>query len=178
MRGEEPDFDSFMEQYGDMFGDNPPQSLDELIAQMQAQMQAMQSLMAVAPRRPAPAAPEPARRQASATPSSSPSSPSSRRTSTSSTRTREDPTSYPFRGDEEIDLQAAMQLMNEMHNIDDLERDLERAQYTGELDHVDLDQLRELLGDDAVDHVRGAQASSSRCWSRPATSAARATSGS
>ena len=26
MRGEEPDFDAFMEQYGDMFGDNPPQS--------------------------------------------------------------------------------------------------------------------------------------------------------
>ena len=48
-------------------------------------------------------------------------------------------------------VQQAMQLMNEMSNIDGLESDLERAQYTGELDHVDLDQLRELLGDDAVD---------------------------
>src|SRR5690606_18983147 len=63
----------------------------------------------------------------------------------------EDPSSYPFRGDEEIGLQQAMNLMNEMSNIDNLESDLERAQYTGELDHVDLDQLRELLGDDAVD---------------------------
>ena len=45
MRGEEPDFDAFMGQYGDMFGENPPQSLDELLAQMQAQMSAMQSLM-------------------------------------------------------------------------------------------------------------------------------------
>ena len=26
MRGQEPDFDSFMQQFGDMFGDNPPQS--------------------------------------------------------------------------------------------------------------------------------------------------------
>jgi uncharacterized protein with von Willebrand factor type A (vWA) domain len=38
-----------------------------------------------------------------------------------------------------------------MSKIDGLESDLERAQYTGELDHVDLDQLKELLGDDAVD---------------------------
>src|SRR3990172_3139644 len=35
MAGGEPDFQQFMEQYGDLFGPNPPQSLDELIAQMQ-----------------------------------------------------------------------------------------------------------------------------------------------
>jgi uncharacterized protein with von Willebrand factor type A (vWA) domain len=38
-----------------------------------------------------------------------------------------------------------------MQRIDDLERDIERAQYTGELDQVDMDELRELLGDDAVE---------------------------
>ena len=42
MAGKEPDFDNFMQQYGDLFGDNPPQSLDELIAQMQHQMGQMQ----------------------------------------------------------------------------------------------------------------------------------------
>ena len=42
MRGEQPDFDSFMEQYSDMFGENPPQSLDDLRAMMQEQMSAMQ----------------------------------------------------------------------------------------------------------------------------------------
>src|SRR3546814_1890613 len=63
----------------------------------------------------------------------------------------EDPSSYPFRGDQEIGLQEAMRLMDEMHDIDGLESDLERAQYTGELDHVDLDRLKELLGEDAVD---------------------------
>ena len=150
MRGEEPDFDSFMDKYGDMFGDNPPQSLDELIAQMQAQMQAMQSLME--------------------------SMPSDQRQQLQSlladklgdaeleselselaqnleflNPSRDQPGSYPFRGDEEIDLQAAMQLMNEMQNIDNLESGLERAQYTGELDDVDIDQLRELLGDEAVE---------------------------
>ena len=45
MAGKEPDFDQFMQQYGDLFGDNPPQSLDELVAQMQHQMGQMQSLM-------------------------------------------------------------------------------------------------------------------------------------
>ena len=35
MAGNEPNFDEFMEKYGDLFGDNPPQSLDELVAQMQ-----------------------------------------------------------------------------------------------------------------------------------------------
>ena len=35
MHGGEPDFDGFMQKYGDLFGDNPPQTLDELIEQMQ-----------------------------------------------------------------------------------------------------------------------------------------------
>jgi uncharacterized protein with von Willebrand factor type A (vWA) domain len=150
MKGEEPDFDSFMDKYGDMFGENPPQSLDELIAQMQAQMQAMQSLME--------------------------SMPSDQRQQLQSlladklgdaeleaelselaqnmdflNPSRDQPSSYPFRGEEEIDLQAAMQLMNEMQDIDNLESGLERAQYTGELDDVDIEQLRELLGDEAVE---------------------------
>ncbi len=150
MRGQEPDFDSFMEQYGDMFGDNPPQSLDELIQQMQAQMEAMQSLMQ--------SMPSDQREQLQSLLADRLGDPELESELSELAQNldflnpnREDPSSYPFRGDEEIDLQAAMNLMGEMHDIDDLEGDLERAQYTGELDHVDLDQLRELLGDDAVD---------------------------
>ena len=40
MAGGEPDFDGFMQKYGDLFGDNPPQTLDELVEQMQQQMAA------------------------------------------------------------------------------------------------------------------------------------------
>src|SRR5205823_1493847 len=43
-RGEEPDFQSFMEQYGDFFPGNP-QSLDELLEQMAEQMAAMQAML-------------------------------------------------------------------------------------------------------------------------------------
>ena len=150
MRGEEPDFDSFMDKYGDMFGDNPPQSLDELVQQMQSQMQAMQSLMQ--------SLPGDQRQQLESLMSDRLGDPELQAELSELAQNLDflspgqgDPTAYPFRGDEEIDLQAAMNLMSEMHRIDDLESELERAQYTGELDRVDLDHLRELLGDEAVD---------------------------
>jgi uncharacterized protein with von Willebrand factor type A (vWA) domain len=46
-----------------------------------------------------------------------------------------------------------MNLMGEMQDIDELERGLERAQYDGDHDGVDVEKLRELLGDDAGDTV-------------------------
>ncbi|MDP6127913.1 MAG: hypothetical protein QF432_07185, partial [Dehalococcoidales bacterium] len=45
MRGEEPDFAAFMEQFGDYFGDNPPRDLDELMETLQSQIAQAQSLM-------------------------------------------------------------------------------------------------------------------------------------
>src|SRR5438445_1599494 len=45
MAGGEPDFDGFMQKYGDRFGENKTQSLEELIEQMQAGIAAMQSLL-------------------------------------------------------------------------------------------------------------------------------------
>jgi uncharacterized protein with von Willebrand factor type A (vWA) domain len=44
-RGEEPDFEGFMDRFGDLFPDNP-QTLDELLEQMARQMAAMQALLA------------------------------------------------------------------------------------------------------------------------------------
>src|SRR4030042_2934625 len=44
-RGEEPDFDGFMKEFGDFFGDNPPKNLDELIERLQQQMAQAQSLL-------------------------------------------------------------------------------------------------------------------------------------
>ncbi len=42
--GEEPDFDTFMEEYGDFFPNNP-QTLDELLEDMARQMAAMQAML-------------------------------------------------------------------------------------------------------------------------------------
>ncbi|MGI9032253.1 MAG: vWA domain-containing protein [Acidimicrobiales bacterium] len=43
-RGEEPDFDAFMADYGDLFGGNP-ENLDQLLEQLAAQMAAFQSFL-------------------------------------------------------------------------------------------------------------------------------------
>lgn len=43
--GDEPDFESFMEEYGDMFGSNPPKSLDELLKGMAQSMAAMSAML-------------------------------------------------------------------------------------------------------------------------------------
>ncbi len=45
MRGEEPDFEQFMQQFGDYFGDNPPKDLDELMERLQQQMAQAQALL-------------------------------------------------------------------------------------------------------------------------------------
>lgn len=150
MKGETPDFDGFMDKFGDMFGDNPPQSLDELIQQMQAQMSAMQSLMD--------SLPGDQRQQLQSMLADKLGDPELEAEMSELAQnldflnpSRDQSNSYPFRGDEELDLQAAMNLMGEMQDIDALERGLERAQYTGEMDQVDTEALRELLGDEAVD---------------------------
>ena len=150
MRGEEPDFDSFMEQYGDMFGETPPQSLDELLAMMQAQMSAMQSLME--------SLPASQRQQLQSLLADKLGDPELESELSELAQNldflnpqRDQSSAYPFRGDEEVDLEAAMRLMSEMQDIDDLERQLERAQYDGEIDSVDIDKLQELLGEDAVE---------------------------
>ena len=156
MRGQEPDFQQFMDQFGDMFGENPPQSLDDLIAQMQAQMQAMQSLMESMPGD---------QRQALQSLLADKLGDPELEGELSQLALnldylnpgRERSPSYPFRGDEEIDLQAAMNLMGEMQEIDQMERALERAQYDGDLSGVDVEQLRELLGDDSAEALEQLQ---------------------
>ena len=152
MRGEQPDFDSFMDKYGDMFGDNPPQSLDELIAQMQAQTQAMQSLME--------SLPGDQRQQLQSLLSDKLGDPELEGELSQLAANLEylNPggeraPAYPFRGDEEIGLDAAMELMSEMQDIDGLERQLESAQYDGDIDGIDLEHLRELLGDEASEAI-------------------------
>jgi uncharacterized protein with von Willebrand factor type A (vWA) domain len=148
MAGKEPDFDQFMQQYGDLFGDNPPQSLDELIAQMQHQMGQMQSLLDSLPGD---------MRQQLQDLLGDKIGDSELQQSLSELGQnleylypmRDLRNQYPFRGDEEIDLQSAMNLMDQMQSIDELERQLERTQYGGEIDDIDADKLEELLGQEA-----------------------------
>ena len=54
----------------------------------------------------------------------------------------------PFRGDENVDLLQAMRLMEQLGQMDELEKSLRRAQYGEGVENLDPDKLRELLGEE------------------------------
>ena len=150
MQGGEPDFDSFMKQYGDLFGPNPPESLDALVEQMQRQQAQMQNLLD--------SLPSEMRQQLQDLLMDKIGDPEMRDDLADLAANleylypqRDLRSQYPFRGDEEIDLSEAMQLMERMQDMDEVERQLERTQYGGDIDEIDAEKLRELLGDEAAD---------------------------
>ena len=147
-RGEDPDFDSFMDKYGDMFGDDPPQSLDELVERMQQQAAQMQNLID--------SLPGDMRQQLNQLMQErmgemGMGSELSRLAQNLETLypMRDMRRQYPFRGDEDLNLESGMNLMDYMQQLDQLERALEQVQYGGDLNNIDPDQLEELLGEDA-----------------------------
>ena len=147
-RGEDPGFEEFMEQYGDFFPENP-QSLDELLEQMAQRMQAMQAFMnSLSPEQ---------RSQLQQL----------------SEQLMEDmdlnwqvqqlgqklqqmfpqqgwDQQYNFRGDDQMGMQEAMAAMQELGQLSDMEGMLRQATNPSQLAEVDLDKVRELLGDDAA----------------------------
>jgi len=147
-RGEEPDFDGFMERYGDFFPENP-QSLDELLAIMAQRMAAMQSLMS------------------SMTPEQR------AQLQELSDQLLEDmdlrwqmdqlgqnlreafpdlgwDTGYEFSGDDPIDMAQASSVLGRLGGLDQLEQMIRGGSDPGALRDVDLDRVRELLGDQAA----------------------------
>jgi uncharacterized protein with von Willebrand factor type A (vWA) domain len=153
MAGGEPDFNGFMEKYGDLFGDNPPQSLDDLIEQMTAGIAAMQSLLDSLP-------PE-ARRQLQDLLMDKVADPELQRELQELqinldilSPSQDMQNQYPFRGDEELDLLQAMNMMGDLQDMDELERQLERTQYGGTLDDIDADKLEEILGKEAAEQLQ------------------------
>ncbi len=147
--GEDPGFEEFMDKYGDMFGDNPPQSLDELLQQMQQQMAATQSLFnSMSPEQQQQLQdmmmdkfgdPELNAELAKLAKELDYLNPQGKR--------------YDFSGDQEIDLQAAMELMREMQQLDELEQQMQRAQYDGKVDGIDADKVEDLLGKEAAENL-------------------------
>ncbi len=152
--GEDPGFDEFMQRFGDMFGDDRPRSLDELIERMQEQMAAMQSLMMSMPTGQFEQLQQLLRDRLG-----DPKLDSALRQLAQKLEFLDprDPSRYRFRGNEHIDLDAAMRLMRELQDMDEVQRQLERTRYNGDIDSIDLDKLRELLGEDAVKAVEQMQ---------------------
>ena len=153
MAGAEPGFEGFMQKYGDLFGPNPPQSLDELVQQMQQGMAAMQSLLDSLPAE--------MRRQLQDLLMDKIGDPELQRELQELAINLDIVapigdlhSQYPFRGDETLDLLQAMRLMDQLQDLDELERQLERTQYGGSLDDVDEVKLREVLGEEAYQTLK------------------------
>jgi uncharacterized protein with von Willebrand factor type A (vWA) domain len=151
MRGEEPDFQKFMEQFGNFFGDNPPQSLDELIERLQSQIAQAQSLLESL---------SPEDRQqldellrsmlddatqyelgklASNLETLSPSEQLHRK--------------YPFTGEESLSYTEALKLMEELQKMDKLESQLRESQYSRSLESVDEELMKQLLGEESAEEL-------------------------
>ena len=145
--GREPDFESFKQKWGDHFPG--AQNLDQLmeqIAQQAGQMQSllssmspgqrsqlqdmMQSLFMQDERL------EAELRQLGMNLSQLLPPPDGRR--------------YNFRGDDDLTMKQAMELMDELQQLDQLERQLQRVRDPNDLEKVDPQQVGELLGEEAA----------------------------
>jgi uncharacterized protein with von Willebrand factor type A (vWA) domain len=146
--GEEPDFERFMEEYGDFFPDNP-QTLDELLESMARQMAAMQAMLNSM---------TPEQRQ---------------QLMDLSNQLMEDmdlnfevsrlgqnlqqlfpdagwQQSYDFSGFDPLGFADASQMMQELGQLDQLENFLSQATAPQSLAEVDLEQVERLLGEESA----------------------------
>ena len=148
--GREPDFDSFMQKHGEYFpGVN---SLDDLIEQMQQQMAAMQGIMDNL---------SPEQRQELQ---------DLMEQLMGDDRIRVDMmelamnlealapmeqmrTRFPFRGDESLPLNEAMRMMNRLQQMEGLEDQIKEARRLDNLEAIDSDKVKDLLGDEEYQSV-------------------------
>jgi uncharacterized protein with von Willebrand factor type A (vWA) domain len=147
-RGEEPDFEGFMERYGDFFPENP-QTLDELLEALAQRMAAMQAMLnSMSPEQ---------RAQLQQL--------SDMLMEDMDLRWQVDQLGqnlrglfpqmgwdrgYQFRGDNPVGFGEAMQMMQELGDLDQLEQMLRSTTSPGALAEVDIERARELLGDDTA----------------------------
>ena len=154
--GEDPDFEGFMERYGDFFDPNRPASLDELIENLQRQMASMQSLMDSM---------SPGMRQELEDMLGASMSDSMMRDIGELASLMYDmfpfddmANEYPFMGDESVTLDQAMRLMERLQDMDRLDKQMEAAARRGGVEDVDLDQVEEHLGEEARREMERLQA--------------------
>ena len=149
--GEEPDFDKFMEEYGDFFPNNP-ETLDELLEQMAAQMAAMQALMNSM---------SPEQRQQLMDLSNSLMEDMDlnfemSRLSQNLQGMFPDAgwqQSYDFEGFDPLGMADASQMLAELGQLDQLEQFLKGTGSPQELAEVDLERVERLLGSEAANSM-------------------------
>ena len=147
LSGSEPDFDKFMQQFGGMFGDDPPQSFEELMQQLQEQLAQSQSMLDSM-------SPEARREMEDAL--SQAFDPETQQAMAQFASLMEQlmpmddlRRQYPFLGEDSLTMEQAKEMMRDLQELDQLEQSLQEAMRTGNMENIDPDKLAELLGDDA-----------------------------
>ncbi len=146
--GEDPQFEQFMEKFGDFFPENP-QSLDELLEQMAQRMAMAQAMLnSMTPEQ---------RAQLQQL--------SEQLLEDMDLRWQMDQLAqnlqgmfpqagwgkqYDFSGQEPLGFQQAMQAMQDLSDLDQLENLMKNASNPASLAEADMDKVRDLLGDDAA----------------------------
>jgi uncharacterized protein with von Willebrand factor type A (vWA) domain len=147
-RGEDEGFEQFMEQFGDFFPENP-QNLDELLEQMASRMAAMQAMLnSMSPEQ---------RAQLQQL--------SDQLLDDMDLRWQMDQLgqslqgmfpnmnwgqSYDMQGEGPMGMGQAMQTMQELGDLDQLENLMRNATNPGALAEADMNRVRDLMGDDAA----------------------------
>lgn len=150
-RGEEPDFEGFMDRHGDFFPENPA-TLDELLEVMAARMAAMQAMMnSMTPEQ---------RAQLQAL--------SNQLLEDMDLQWQADQlanhlqqlfpdagwqSEYQFDGIDPLDFGTGQQVLGDLTDLDQLEQLLRGSTNPGALAEVDIDRARELLGDPAAESL-------------------------
>ena len=151
LKGKKPDFDGFLQQFGDFFGPNPPKNLDELIERMQQQMAQAQSLLDSM-------SPEDRQGLQSMIDSMFDDATQFEMAKLAANLEALYPSDdlrqrYRFTGDESLSYSEAMKLMEELQKMDRLQDQLNQAQRSYSLDGIDEDLLKELMGDEAANNL-------------------------
>jgi len=148
LRGREPDFQEFLREFGHFFGPQPPQSLDELMEQLQNQMAQAQSLLDSLSSKDKRALEDllnavldDATRFELAKLSAN---------LEALNPTRHLPRPYAFSGNESLSYTEALKLMEMLHKMDRLEAQMQEAQFGGSLDNVDENLVTELMNEKAA----------------------------
>ena len=145
--GEDPDFEGFMEQYGQFFDPDRPASLDELIERLQQQMASMQSLMDSMPQQMRDELMD--MLQSSMDPSMMGDLSELASLMYEMFPFDDMANEYPFMGDESVTLEQAMRLMEQLQDMDRLDEQFESMTRQGNVDDVDLNKVEEHLGEEA-----------------------------
>jgi uncharacterized protein with von Willebrand factor type A (vWA) domain len=151
-RGEDPEFEKFMEEFGDFFPENP-ETLDELLENMAQRMQAMQNFMNSL-------TPEQRSQLQQLSEQLMEDMDLNWQVQQLGERLQQlfpqpgNGQGYNFRGEQPMDMQQAMQAMQAMADLDAMENMMRQAAGPSQLGEFDLDKVQEILGEQSAQSLQ------------------------